>query len=169
MYCAHCGTEITEGIRFCPNCGQPQGAPEPEQNYQPYQEAPQPQEYQSQGYQPQGYQSQGYNGGYQSQGYQGSQYAGGTQSNGMAIAGLILGIAALIFTFIFSPVGLILAIIGMVLSAKGRKIEYMRGMATAGWVLSIIALILNIIAIIVMVILLVAGASLIGGLLGSVF
>ncbi|MBQ1514896.1 MAG: zinc-ribbon domain-containing protein, partial [Lachnospiraceae bacterium] len=27
MYCAHCGTEITEGIRFCPNCGQPQGAP----------------------------------------------------------------------------------------------------------------------------------------------
>ena len=83
----------------------------------------------------------------------------------MAIAGLILGIAALIFTFIFSPVGLILAIIGMVLSAKGRKIEYMRGMATAGWVLSIIALILNIIAIIVMVILLVAGASLIGGLL----
>lgn len=61
------------------------------------------------------------------------------KKNGLAIASLVLGILGLVFFFIQSLVGIILAIIGLVLGIVAKK-RQPSGMATAGIVLSIIAL-----------------------------
>ena len=64
------------------------------------------------------------------------------EKNTNAVAGLVLGILSLVLNFVpylgitTLPVG----IVGLILSVKGRKIEYKKGMATAGMVLSIIGL-----------------------------
>jgi hypothetical protein len=62
--------------------------------------------------------------------------------SGFAIAGLILGIISLVF-WIFYGVGGITAILGIILSAFGRRSILHRGMATAGLITSIIALVLS--------------------------
>ncbi len=59
------------------------------------------------------------------------------KSNTLAVAGLVLGILSVVFAFLFTWIGLIAGIVGIVLSVKGRKSEK-KGMATAGMVLSII-------------------------------
>ena len=64
--------------------------------------------------------------------------------NDDAVAGLILGILSIVFIFDFTrtvnylviPCG----IIGIILSVRGRKIEYRKNVATAGLVFSIIGL-----------------------------
>lgn len=61
-----------------------------------------------------------------------------TQKNGMAVAGLILGIVSVVFSFIITWVGLVTGIIGIICSAKGMKIQVKKGMAVAGLVCSII-------------------------------
>ena len=61
-----------------------------------------------------------------------------TQKNPLAIAGLVLGIASVVFAFLYVWVGLVAGIVGIVLSVKGRKVPAKKGMATAGLVLSII-------------------------------
>ena len=58
--------------------------------------------------------------------------------NPLAIAGLVLGIVSVVFAFLYVWIGLITGIVGIVLSAKGRKTPAKKGMATAGLVLSII-------------------------------
>ncbi len=68
----------------------------------------------------------------------------------MAIASLVLGIIAIVFEFLPVPglgwIAVILAIVGIVLGALGRKRDPQRaGMATAGLVISIIALVLGLI------------------------
>lgn len=72
------------------------------------------------------------------------------QSNtkGMAIAGLIMGIASIVCPWLPVPflsiLALILGIVGIVLSVKVRKQnDENRGMATAGLVLSIIGVVLS--------------------------
>lgn len=60
------------------------------------------------------------------------------QKNNMAVAGLVLGILSVVFSFVYVWIGLILGVIGIVLSVKGRKIQAKKGMATAGLVLSIV-------------------------------
>ena len=65
-------------------------------------------------------------------------------SKGLSVAGLVLGICALVIgLFINGWVGLICGIVGIVLSAMGRNKAKMigapTGMATAGLVCSIIA------------------------------
>lgn len=67
-------------------------------------------------------------------------------SNGMAIAAMVLGICAVIFVFIFAPVGIILAVVGLVLSIMARK-QSPSGMAIAGLVLNIVALAICAVAI----------------------
>ena len=64
------------------------------------------------------------------------------QKNGNAVAGLVLGILSVVLIWlpIFSLLSLPSGIVGLILSVKGRKIEYKKGMATAGMVLSIIGL-----------------------------
>ena len=88
-------------------------------------------------------------------------YGGGQQpqpTNGLAIAGLVLGLVGIVFTFIpvvaLSWVGLICAIVGLVLSIKAQKDSVAmtgqkNGMATAGFILSIISLVIAVIGIIV--------------------
>ena len=64
------------------------------------------------------------------------------KSNGFAIAALVLGIVAIVFSFIgLSMIGLILGIVGIVLAIIGKK-KNPTGMATAGLVLSIIGTVL---------------------------
>lgn len=64
----------------------------------------------------------------------------------MAVASLVLGIISIIIGAVSSGMlgwlGAILAIIGIVLGAVGRKDEAKRGMATGGLVCSIIGLVL---------------------------
>lgn len=65
------------------------------------------------------------------------------KSNGLAIASLVLGIVSIVFSFIglSIPLGLIVGIVGIILSVMARK-KNPCGMATAGLVLSIIGTIL---------------------------
>ena len=65
------------------------------------------------------------------------------EKNPMAIAGLVLGIVSVVFSFIYVWIGLIAGIVGIILSVKGRKIVAKKGMATAGLVLSIIGVCLS--------------------------
>lgn len=66
----------------------------------------------------------------------------------MAIASMVLGIIALVIGLFFAGfnwIGMIVAIIGIILGALGKKDEARRGMATAGMVMSIVALALSLI------------------------
>ena len=70
----------------------------------------------------------------------------------MAIAGLVLGIVGIVFTFIpgINLIGIIAAIIGIILSAIAMKQQPdKKGMAVAGLVLSIIALVIWVIAVLI--------------------
>ena len=60
-----------------------------------------------------------------------------SNANGLAIAGLVLGIISIVFAFLYFWVGLIVGIIGIILSVKGRESEK-KSMATAGLVCSIV-------------------------------
>ncbi len=88
----------------------------------------------------------------------------------MAIAALILGIAGVIFDFVFFPVGLICSIVAVILGALGRKKPEGKGLATAGLVLGIVGLVLGIIALVCTILcataIAVSGGSVIGGLAG---
>ena len=33
MVCSKCGSEMKDGVAFCPNCGNPAGGPQPQQSY----------------------------------------------------------------------------------------------------------------------------------------
>ncbi len=61
----------------------------------------------------------------------------------MGVASLVLGIIALIMSFIpgVSLVGMIVSIVGVILGALGRRVPEKAGMATGGLVCSIIALV----------------------------
>lgn len=60
----------------------------------------------------------------------------------MAVAALVLGIVAIVFSFIgLSWLGLILGIVGIILAIVAKK-QNPTGMATAGLVLSIIGVVL---------------------------
>ena len=65
------------------------------------------------------------------------------KSNGLAIASLVLGIVAIVFSFIglSIPFGLIIGIVGIILGVMAKK-KNPCGMATAGLALSIIGTVL---------------------------
>ena len=64
-----------------------------------------------------------------------------------------LGIASIIMDLIFSVVGIVLGIIGIVFALRGRRDPERRGVATAGLVCSVIGFVLGVLAILVSVIL----------------
>ena len=72
-------------------------------------------------------------------------------SNGMSIAGLVLGIVAIVFVFIpgISFLGWICGVVGIILSAlaisQSKKAGQKNGLAVAGLVLSIISIAIGII------------------------
>jgi hypothetical protein len=109
------------------------------QEQPPYQPAPQ-----QPGSQPYtAYSSPGY--GQQSM-YSGNPYMPAPQSGGsnggFAIAGLVLGIVSLVL-FWFVYLGIPVAIVGIIMSALGRRSVERRTMATVGLVLSIVAIALS--------------------------
>jgi hypothetical protein len=84
-----------------------------------------------------------------------SQPQGG---NGQAIAGLVLGIISLFICWI-PFFGLPLPIVGIILSALGRRSPTGRTIGTVGLVLSIIALAVAIIFIVIIIIAAIAGSQ----------
>ena len=70
------------------------------------------------------------------------------EKKGMSIAGLVLGIINM-FGWLFSPVGVITGIVGIVLSAIAIKKENKKGMSITGLVLSIIGLIVSLIFLLI--------------------
>jgi predicted Co/Zn/Cd cation transporter (cation efflux family) len=66
--------------------------------------------------------------------------------NGLAIAGFVLGICAVVFIFLYAPIGIVMAIVGLVLSIMANK-QSKSPMGTAGLVLNIVALALCVIVL----------------------
>lgn len=62
----------------------------------------------------------------------------------MAIACMVLGIAGLVFTLLINTLlGVIMGIVGLVLAGKARRLGFVGGMRTAGFVMSLISVILG--------------------------
>lgn len=72
-------------------------------------------------------------------------------SNGMAVAALVLGILAIVFFFVFFPIGFVLGVLAIVFGLIGRSRAKRdprlgrKGMALAGAILGAIAIVLVII------------------------
>lgn len=166
--CPNCGAQNSVGVKFCTSCGGqlPVEAPvQQPQQYQQYQQAPQPQYQQPQQYQQQPqYQQPQYQPVQQSVPiepapqvpYQqvmatpiapptpvrGKAYAG-PKTNGLCVAGLVLSIIG-IFTFgLTSLLGLILSLAGLASSKKKKQAG--KGKAIAGVIISSIILVIGII------------------------
>ena len=73
-------------------------------------------------------------------------------SNGLAIAGMVCGIVALVVVCCFFPVSIICAIAGIVLSIIALNKQQSKGMSIAGIVTSAIAMFLALIVILLMVV-----------------
>lgn len=70
------------------------------------------------------------------------------ESKGLAIGGLVLGIASIVFAFVYTWIGLVLGIAGIVASAMGMKrCPSAKGMAIGGLVCSIVGTVLNVSAL----------------------
>jgi hypothetical protein len=78
----------------------------------------------------------------------GAPMAGPPQGNGMAVAGLVLGILALVLFFLTWP-SWILAVLGIIFGAlgisKGNKVGKGKGMAIAGLVCAVLGLLISIV------------------------
>lgn len=155
MFCESCGASIPDGQSFCSNCGaaapvqaapaaqpapQPAAQPQPAQPVQQYaQPAPQPAQPVQQYVQP----------------VQQVQPvyvqpvvavpAQPRKSSGMAIAGLIMGIFAVILCW-FPVVNWVLALLGLIFSIVGiaKKNGGAKGAAIAGLILTILGVVLSI-------------------------
>jgi len=136
MFCESCGSFIPDGQSFCSNCGAaapvqpaPQAAPQPVQPVQQYaQPAPQPVQSVQQYVQPVV-----------------AIPAQPRKSSGMAIAGLIMGIFALVLCWV-PVVNWILGLLGLIFSIIGiaKKNGGAKGAAIAGLILTILGAILSI-------------------------
>ena len=131
MHCSKCGFQNRDGVEICGGCGARLNV------------APQPQRiYGSQSgnaYPP--VQNRGYQQNSQMRYPQGYQMANGNRpGKGTAIASLVLGIVSIVcwFLLMFSFIGVITGIVGIVCSVLSKKAGYRGGLQTAGLVLSII-------------------------------
>ena len=155
MKCTACGADLVDGAKFCEYCGTPvvaaapapapAPAPAQEQSYnyqQPQNQAPQPVRAQAQYVQPQ----------------QAQPAAADPQANKLNVWSLILGISAMggAFSFVWVAfLGLVavgIAIAGLVVSGKARKLSPTNKMARTGHTLSLIGLIIAAILTIIMTI-----------------
>ena len=152
MFCPNCGTQNADNVAFCAGCGTKLGADQPVQ--QPVSEVPvyeapaQPQQpaYQQPVYQtPAQPQQPVYQQPYQPAYQQPSVVPG----KGMGIAGMVLGIIALVFGCCTEFISIPCAVIGLILSAvamsKAKKAGMKNGCAVAGIVCCSISLALAII------------------------
>lgn len=156
MYCSNCGTEIREGVAFCPNCGQPvnngkSASAQKNSGPDPYQYGG-PNSYGNGQNQYGGGQNQysgqnQYDGGnsYNADPYQYQQQPTRQEPDGFAIASLVLGIVSF---FLLPIIGGILAI---VFGNKSIRENGMNTMARVGKILGIVALVLYIVIIIIVI------------------
>lgn len=125
MYCRNCGTQLTDNVSFCPECGKPTGVGASEFVRTPETDR-----------------TQGaYNEPFQ---YQTSEPVA-RETDGYAIASLILGILGF---FLLPIIGGILAI---VFGNKSIRENGMNTMARIGKILGIVCLVISIIAIVIIV------------------
>ncbi len=110
--------------------------------YPPNEQANQP--VQPGGYPPSSSYSNQYNANNQYNAYQVPGMSQAEPGSGLAIAGLVVGIGSLVFCWI-PFLGFLAAIIGIILSAMGRRAVSRRTIAIVGFVLSIIALVIGLI------------------------
>ena len=134
--CTSCGKGIADNTKFCPFCGAP--CEQTEQTEQDVYSASQ--------------ENTG-DGVYYEPAKTGAASSGSTK--GMSIAGLVLGVVAIVFVFIpgVSFLGWIMGVVGIVLSAiaisQAKKAGEKNGMAVAGLVLSIVSIAIGIIVVMV--------------------
>ena len=132
--CTNCGKGIAENTRFCPFCGAP--CSEGASSGQPYQDDQQSTR-----------RADGV--------YDQPNTAASSGADGLSIAGLVLGIVAIVFAFIPSVyfISWILGVIGIIISAvaisKSKGAGRKNGFAVAGLVTSIVALALGFIVFII--------------------
>ena len=133
--CSSCGKGIADNTKFCPFCGAP-CEQDVDTNTNSQENAGEGVYYES-----------------ASTGY-GAANQGGS-SKGLTIAGLVLGIVAIVFIFIpgVNWLGWICGVVGIVISAiaisQSKKAGEKNGMAVAGLVLSIISIALGIIVVMI--------------------
>ena len=155
MKCIHCGQELIPDAKFCNHCGQPVSVQQPQPQPQ-VQAQPQPQQQFDPQTQPQ-YQAQlGYNP--YNTGYNGAmpppppmppqpQPKKSVPGKGLGIAGMIVGIASLVYFVVFY-ISIPAAITSLVLSNislnKAKEVGMTNKMPVAGIVCSIIALVLSV-------------------------
>lgn len=159
MFCESCGALIPDGQSFCSNCGaaapvQPalQAAPQPVQPVQQYAEpTPQPvQQYAQPAPQPVQPVQQYVQPVQQAQPVYAQPVvaipAQPRKSSGMAIAGLIMGIFALVLCW-FPVVNWILGLLGLIFSIVGiaKKNGGAKGAAIAGLILTILGVVLSVV------------------------
>ena len=159
MFCESCGALIPDGQSFCSNCGaaapvQPalQAAPQPVQPVQQYAEpTPQPvQQYAQPAPQPVQPVQQYVQPVQQAQPVYAQPVvaipAQPRKSSGMAIAGLIMGIFALVLCW-FPVVNWILGLLGLIFSIIGiaKKNGGAKGAAIAGLILTILGVVLSVV------------------------
>ncbi len=125
MFCQYCGTENAEGTKFCTNCGASLVAATTHNTYE-----------QPAGAQP-NYNQPNYN-----------QYANynpapaSEAGKGFAIAGLVLGIIAILCQ------GWLWGVLAIIFACVARSKGYKKGMSTAGIVCGIIGIILSVLTLI---------------------
>lgn len=81
----------------------------------------------------------------------------------MAIACLVLGIAGLVFTLLINMLlGVIMGIIGLVLAGKAKRLGFVGGMRTAGFVMSLISVIVGGILLVLSLVAVIAAIGIVG-------
>ena len=70
-------------------------------------------------------------------------------SNGLAVGGFVTGLLSTLVGWLFTPIGIVLGILGIVLSVRSRKQTPGSGLATAGLVLGVIGTALCVVLLIV--------------------
>lgn len=186
MQCPQCGRQVSEGARFCPVCGsaiagpsnvpQPQPQPQPRSQQQPAvqqppvrqtvqgnagpmiqeQRAPMPPQAPPTSFQPQP---------------QAIVAMSSPAGKNLAIASLVCGIVGVLcsliisyFINLFSIVGLLVGVAGIVCAVQAKKRGAVGGMRTAGLVCSIIAVVVAALSLLFILFLAAVLATITGGM-----
>lgn len=155
MFCPNCGTQNADNAAFCAGCGAKLSVEQPV--YEPQQPAVEPQQpvsapqqpvYQQPVYQQPAYQQPVYQQAYQ-QPFQQPVYQQPVTvpGKGLGIAGMVLGIIALLFTCCSEYISIPCAVIGLILSivslSKAKKAGMKNGCALAGIICTCISLVIT--------------------------